>query len=102
MPAADVKHRWLHLTPGRFVIGLLAVEVLLWLSERFQWLRWTMMITVAAVGMAMLLILVWCAVAEIRRPGHCLLLTVLLACGLPAEADDRCEPTCHARGEEAR
>ena len=34
------RTRWFHLTPGRFVVALLAVEVLLWLSERFGWLGW--------------------------------------------------------------
>jgi hypothetical protein len=29
--------RWFRLTPDRLVIALLAVEGLLWLSERFQW-----------------------------------------------------------------
>jgi hypothetical protein len=29
--------RWLRLTPERLVIGLLLLEVLLWLSERFRW-----------------------------------------------------------------
>ncbi len=31
------KLHWFHLTPDRLVIGLLVVEGLLWLSERFQW-----------------------------------------------------------------
>ena len=35
----QARIRWFHLTPGRVVIGLLAVEVLLWLSEtdRLAW-----------------------------------------------------------------
>ena len=41
MIAAVPHNRRLHFTPGRFVIGLLAVEVLLWLSERFGWLGGT-------------------------------------------------------------
>jgi hypothetical protein len=32
--------RRFHLTPGHFVLLLLAVEVLLWLSDRFGWLGW--------------------------------------------------------------
>ena len=36
----QARTRWFHLTPGRFVLALLAVEVLLWLSERFGWLGW--------------------------------------------------------------
>jgi len=63
----QAQPRWFHLTLRRVVIALLAIEGLLWLSERFPWLRWTMQITVAAVGVAMLLTLVCLAVAEIRR-----------------------------------
>ena len=40
MPTAAPPIRWFHLTPGRFVLLLLAVEVLLWLSDRFGWLGW--------------------------------------------------------------
>ena len=49
------------------MIGLLAVECLLWLSERFQWFtvnyyeRWTALIAVASVGVAMLVMLLWFA-----------------------------------------
>ncbi len=59
--------RWYHLTPGHFVIALLAVEVLLWLSERFGWLAWhkgyAVLTAVAGVGVAMLVMLGWFAVA---------------------------------------
>lgn len=59
--------RWFHLTPGRFVVGLLAVEGLLWLSDRFGWLGWhkgiAVLTGVAAVGVAMVLMLVWFGVA---------------------------------------
>ncbi len=59
------KPRWYRLTPDRFVIGLLVVEGLLWLSERFQWFSfnehkgWTVLIGVAVVGAAFLLMLLW-------------------------------------------
>jgi hypothetical protein len=63
--------RWLHLTPGRFVLALLAVEVLLWLSERFGWLGWhkgyAVLTGVAVVGVAMLLMLGWFGVALVFR-----------------------------------
>ena len=32
--------RWFDLTPGRWLAALLAVEGLLWLSERFGWPAW--------------------------------------------------------------
>ena len=61
--------RWLHPTPGRFVLALLAVEVLLWLSERFGWLGWhkgyAVLTGVAVVGVAMVLVLVWFGVAVV-------------------------------------
>jgi predicted nucleic acid-binding protein len=54
--------RWFHLTPGRCLAGLLAVEVLLWLSERIGWLGWhkgyAVLTGVAVMGVAMLLMLV--------------------------------------------
>ncbi len=48
--------RWLRPTPDRLVIGLLIVEGLLWLSERFQWFPfnhhkgYTVLVTVATVA----------------------------------------------------
>ena len=63
--------RWFQLTPGRFVLLLLAVDVLLWLSDRFGWLGWhkgyAVLTGVAAVGVAMILMAVWFAVALIFR-----------------------------------
>ncbi len=63
--------RWFHLTPDRLVVGLLVVEVLLWLSERFGWLPWhkgyAVLAAVAVVGVAMLLVLVWFAIALVFR-----------------------------------
>ena len=48
--------RWFHLTPGRFVLPLLAVECLLWLSERIGWLGWhkgyAVLTGVAVLGVA--------------------------------------------------
>src|SRR5208283_3150347 len=75
MPAMDAttqpRSRWFHLTPGRFVLALLAVEVLLWLSERFGWLGWhkgyAVLTGVAVVGVAMLLMLLWFAIALVFR-----------------------------------
>src|SRR5271157_1258578 len=53
------KPRGYRLTPDRFVVGLLVVEGLLWLSERFQWFPkgWAVLIAVAAVGATILLLL---------------------------------------------
>ena len=53
------------------MIGLLAVEVLPWLSERFGWLGWhkgyAVLTAVACVGVAMVLLVVWFAVSLIFR-----------------------------------
>ena len=55
----QARARWFQPTPGHVVVGLLAVECLLWLSERFRWLPWhkgyAVLMGVAAVGVAMLL-----------------------------------------------
>jgi hypothetical protein len=54
------KRRWCHLTPARFFLGLLAVQVLLLLSERFQWFwfnehkGWTVLIAIGVVCVAVL------------------------------------------------
>ena len=63
--------RWFHLTPGRVVLLLLAVECLLWLSERIGWLGWhkgyAVLTGVASIGVAMLVILGWFGVAVVFR-----------------------------------
>jgi hypothetical protein len=69
MTAPSSKPRWYCLTPDRLVIGLLVVEGLLWLSERFQWFGFnhhkgcTALIAAASVGVAFLLMLLWFVVA---------------------------------------
>jgi hypothetical protein len=63
--APTPKRRLFRLTHDHFVIGLLVAECLLWLSERFRWFPfnshagWTVLIAVAAVGVAFLFILFW-------------------------------------------
>jgi hypothetical protein len=65
MPATERQRRWFNLSPDRFVISLLLAVCLLWLSDRFQWFDfnhhkgWTVLITVAAVGGAALVMLLW-------------------------------------------
>ena len=65
--------RWYRLSPDRVVLGLLVMECVLWLSERFQWFGfnlhkgWTVLIAVAVVGVAMLLMLGWFVVALFFR-----------------------------------
>ena len=65
--------RWLHLTLDRFVVGLLVVEGLLWLSERYGWFwfnenkGWTVLVAVAVVGGAMVVVLGWFIVALVFR-----------------------------------
>jgi hypothetical protein len=63
--AADRRLRWYHLTPDRFVIGLLAVDGLLGLSGRFQCFEkgWPVLIALATLAMAALFLLAWFAVA---------------------------------------
>jgi Leucine-rich repeat (LRR) protein len=57
--------RWYHVTPTRFFVGLLAVQVFLFLSERFHWFpfndhkSWAVLIAVGVVGLAVLVMLVW-------------------------------------------
>ena len=67
----QARARWFYLTSGRFVLLLLTVEVLLWLSNWLGWPGWhkgyAVLTSVAAVGVGMLLMFVWFAVALIFR-----------------------------------
>lgn len=65
------RPRWYRLTPGRFLVALLVVEALLWLSERFKWLPWhkgyAVLTTVAVVAAAVVLMLLWFVASLIFR-----------------------------------
>jgi len=55
--------RWFHPKPVWLILGLLAVECVLWLSERFQWPMWhkgyAVFTAVAAVGVVFVVMLLW-------------------------------------------
>jgi hypothetical protein len=61
--------RWYCLTPDRAVIGLLTVECVLWLSSELGWspMIWTFLVAVAAVGAALMGMLVSFLVCLIFR-----------------------------------
>ena len=67
------KSRWYHITPDRLIIGLLAVEGFLLLSEQFQWFAfnerkgWTVLIAVAAVCLALVVMFLWFAASLLFR-----------------------------------
>ena len=67
------KLRWYRLTPDRLILGLLAVEAFLLLSEWRCWLPlnqhkgWTVLTAVAVVALMLLLLLVWFAASLILR-----------------------------------
>jgi hypothetical protein len=73
MTTQERQPHWFHLTPARFFIGLLVVQVFLLLSERFQWFAfnerkgWTVLIAVGVVGGAVLAMLVWALVCLVLR-----------------------------------
>lgn len=62
-----MANRWYHVTPERFLVGLLAVEGGLLLSEqmgwfgRDEWKGWPVLIAIATVGLVVLLLLCWFA-----------------------------------------
>ena len=66
-------HRWLVPTPGRLVLGSLAVEGLLFCSEQFHWFAfnrhkgWTALIAAAAVGAVFAVILLWFGISLLFR-----------------------------------
>jgi hypothetical protein len=61
----DPAPRFVRLTPDRFIVCLLVVECLLWLSERLGWWHkgYAVLTTVAVVGVAMVLLTLWFGVA---------------------------------------
>jgi Leucine-rich repeat (LRR) protein len=65
MPAPTPTRRHFLPTPAWLIYGLLVVEGLLWLSERYRWFwfnehkGWTVLIAVASVGVTMLIISAW-------------------------------------------
>ena len=67
------ERRWFHPRPAWLVAGLLGVEGMLWLSERFLWSGlhghkgYAVLACVAVVGMSMLLMLLWFAAALLFR-----------------------------------
>ena len=72
--APEKPHRrWYRLTPEHCVVALLALEGLLWLSERFRWFAfnqhkgWTVLICLATVGAAFVLMFLWFLSALIFR-----------------------------------
>jgi hypothetical protein len=73
MTAPKSNLRWFYPKPYWLILGLLVVECLLWLSERFQWFGfnhhkgWTVLIAVAAVGMVFVAMLFLLAASLLFR-----------------------------------
>jgi hypothetical protein len=73
MSDAPPKLRWFQPTPSWLIVALLAVECLLWLSDRFQWFGfnahkgWTVLIGVASVAAVFVVMLLWLIVALVFR-----------------------------------
>ena len=90
--ASLARVRWLYLTLGFCVNGLLLVEFLLWLSEESQWFQfhghkdWTALIAAAAGCLLVLLLLLWGTVAlairlRFKFSVRSLLLAVVIVAG---------------------
>ena len=71
MDTAECKRRWYCPTPGKLVIGLLVVECLLWLSNWLGWPSWhkgyAVLTSIAAVGIVLILMLLWFVAALVFR-----------------------------------
>ncbi len=73
MSQPQSNRRWYRLTPDRAVLGLLAVEGLFLLSERFRWFAfnqhkgWTVLIAAATVAVTLLLLGLWFLAALVFR-----------------------------------
>ena len=73
MSPLRLKRRWYCLSPDRLIVGLLAVLILLFLSQQFQWFAfnerkgWTVLIACAVLGLAMVVLLIWLLVSLLIR-----------------------------------
>ena len=71
MTELQPQRRWYRLTPDRLVLLLLVVECLLWMSNRLGWPAWqksyTLCVSMASPGIALILMLVWSVGALIFR-----------------------------------
>ncbi len=71
--APEKLRRWFRITPDRVVLGLLAMEGLLFLSKRFEWSAfsqqkgWTEVLTVELVGVILLVMLLWFGASLVFR-----------------------------------
>jgi hypothetical protein len=71
----DSERRYQFLTPQHFLVGLLMLVSLLFISERFQWFTynekkgWTVLVALVTVASAILLILIWFACSRILGSG---------------------------------
>ena len=71
--AEKTRRRWFRITPDRCVVALLALEGFLLLSAWFRWFPfnqhkgWTVLITIASVGVALLLMFLWFLAALVFR-----------------------------------
>jgi hypothetical protein len=93
MTSTTPQPRWFHPTPAWLIFGLLVVEGLLWLSERYRWFwfnerkGWTSLIAVAAVAAALVLMLLWFIASLVFRRrfqfGIRALLVLTLAVAVP-------------------
>ncbi len=86
-----IARRWFHLTPDRFVIGLLVVECLIWLSNSLHLFAkgWAALTAIAFVAAILLSMLIWFAVNLMLhrrfqfsvRSLFALILAVAIPCG---------------------
>jgi hypothetical protein len=62
-----INRRWCHLTPGHFLVLLLAVEGILLVANWFHWMPkgWAVLFAVAAVGVFLIGMLLWFLIALI-------------------------------------
>jgi hypothetical protein len=73
MPPSKPNRRWYRITPGRLFIGLLMMQVFLFLSEQCQWFAfnqkkgWTVLIAVGLTLLAILVLLLWFAMSFLFR-----------------------------------
>ena len=67
MAVPEPNRRWFHPTPGHLLLVLLAIEAILFFSERWILKGWSVLIAVTAVGVFLIGMVLWFALALVFR-----------------------------------
>jgi hypothetical protein len=73
MGSVHPQRRWCRVSADRLIMGLLALQILLFLSQHFRWFAfnekkgWTVLIALGVLGLAFAVMLTWCVASLVFR-----------------------------------